>query len=630
MVEGHPQFSIWSFLTEGDCTIAVSPYDKYRGGISARDVQALIKTAAALSQVIPSRRLHVESIEHFEQKDWMSNQVLIGGRLSNQAIRFFTDTWARISTPTSLVLDRNLIRDTLRKSGQDHLTPSFRSGLPFTIENTIADYGMIVCLPNPILGKDKRLIAVSGIKGWGSLAAAEAFSNPDYYQPLDKILKGLGFDPGGSDKNAVVEIVLHANVVERRKGDQTHSELGEIQPVLVRLDNDIHRQWENPKYRTAWGNPFKEEPRTLPVTITLSAIFGGTREEKDCLVSLDGVISYYDLVETSLSDKRIDELNNKVTGFNQIRDTVQQLAERVRPDLVHALPAKFLTALEIARTHVQLPQQVQIHIIGKPNLIKFPFELVELTPGDYLAWRHPISRSLIGQVRTRPTLGPQMLNGLRAADDRLRVLLVSSNPTGDLVYIRQEIDEIALQLETVRKYTNLAIEIKILEKRESTALALKQNLIEGHPHIVHFVGHAFFDDRNPDRSYLLLDGSSKKGQPVYATELCEWSRQSSDLSFFYLSTCEGAASAEDKCRHHSDFLGIADALMRVGVPAILGYRWPVSDIGARLLAVSFYRALFMPQWSTPTQALFVARSELAAVKRVDPVWLAPILVSHIE
>jgi CHAT domain-containing protein len=82
-------------------------------------------------------------------------------------------------------------------------------------------------------------------------------------------------------------------------------------------------------------------------------------------------------------------------------------------------------------------------------------------------------------------------------------------------------------------------------------------------------------------------------------------------------------------RRH-DFLGVSDALIRAGLPAALGLRWPVQDDSARLLAETFYKTLFVPDLPGLAQALFIARSELASRDRKDPTWLSPILVSHLE
>lgn len=625
-------FSLWSLITQGGCTIAVSPYHKFHGGVSLRDVQALVKTTAALSRRMPPHLLRVVSTERFDQEAWMSNQVLIGGRLSNQALKFFTETWDRITPLTSLVLDRNLIRDTLRQPGRDHLVPRFKTGLPFDAKNALEDYGMIVCLPNPILGRDKRIINVSGIKGWGSMAAAEGFSNPLYYQALEEILHNLGYDPLGEDRNTVVEIVLWASVVERQIGRNLLDDLGEIKPVLVRLGASAERQWENPDFQHKWRSPLMEEPRVRPAHITLTAIFGDNAGQKPCMVELEGGISQYEMVEANLPDTLIDELNRELAMFDHSRDTVQSLVDRLRPSLVGALPERFWAALDKARAHVnvRLPQEVQVHIVGTPSLIKFPFELVELNRGDYLAWRHPISRSLIGQTRTRSILEPRTLEQLMIGEGRLRVLLVSCDARGDLPQANQEVDEIGQQLGRVVRDTRLPLDVTILRTDDASADALRQGLIDRRPHIVHFAGHAFFDAATPDRSYLLLRSESGAQQPVYITELCEWARQSPDLMFFYLSACQGASGAAEESREHSDFLGIADALLRAGVPAVLGFRWPVSDCGARRLAVKFYQALFVPDLTTPAQALFMARAELAAQGREDPAWLSPILISHME
>ena len=73
-----------------------------------------------------------------------------------------------------------------------------------------------------------------------------------------------------------------------------------------------------------------------------------------------------------------------------------------------------------------------------------------------------------------------------------------------------------------------------------------------------------------------------------------------------------------------DFLGIADSLVQASVPAVLGYRWPVSDSGATTLALAFYKSL-AKQGQIDT-ALLDARCKVAAQDRDDITWLSPILI----
>jgi len=66
-----------------------------------------------------------------------------------------------------------------------------------------------------------------------------------------------------------------------------------------------------------------------------------------------------------------------------------------------------------------------------------------------------------------------------------------------------------------------------------------------------------------------------------------------------------------------------DAIIAAGVPAVLGYRWPVSSSGALILAQTFYDKLHRNE-SLET-ALLLARQEVRA-QLDDQTWISPILV----
>lgn len=97
-----------------------------------------------------------------------------------------------------------------------------------------------------------------------------------------------------------------------------------------------------------------------------------------------------------------------------------------------------------------------------------------------------------------------------------------------------------------------------------------------------------------------------------------------DVRFVYLSCCQGAATGSPANLLDDDFLGIAEAVIQEGVPAVLGYRWPVSDGGALTLAKAFYRSL--AEKHELDVALLDARHAVATTDRNDITWLSPILI----
>ena len=104
--------------------------------------------------------------------------------------------------------------------------------------------------------------------------------------------------------------------------------------------------------------------------------------------------------------------------------------------------------------------------------------------------------------------------------------------------------------------------------------------------------------------------------------------QDTPLRFVYLSSCWGARIAASDALLDDDFLGVMDGLVMGGVPVVIGFRWPVSDHGARLLARSFYSAL-LESGDGFDEALYKARKTVAdRIGRDERAWFSPILVTR--
>ena len=72
----------------------------------------------------------------------------------------------------------------------------------------------------------------------------------------------------------------------------------------------------------------------------------------------------------------------------------------------------------------------------------------------------------------------------------------------------------------------------------------------------------------------------------------------------------------------SKSLGLVDAVVRTGVPIVIGHRWPLLDSNAAVrLVQTFYEKLLGE--SAPEQAMLWARR---SVKQHDPTWASPVMV----
>jgi CHAT domain-containing protein/tetratricopeptide (TPR) repeat protein len=105
--------------------------------------------------------------------------------------------------------------------------------------------------------------------------------------------------------------------------------------------------------------------------------------------------------------------------------------------------------------------------------------------------------------------------------------------------------------------------------------------------VVHFAGHAVFDDQRPERSYLVLapePGTAGRGW-LTAAEMEELPLAHVDL--FVLSACQTLRSRSGRS---GGFAGFAGALLDAGAGGVVGSLWRVEDELTAPLMLQFHRA----------------------------------------
>jgi CHAT domain-containing protein len=104
--------------------------------------------------------------------------------------------------------------------------------------------------------------------------------------------------------------------------------------------------------------------------------------------------------------------------------------------------------------------------------------------------------------------------------------------------------------------------------------------------VVHFAGHATFDNQRPERSYLVLAREHQAADPgaLTAAELGRADLHGVDL--FVLSACETLRTRGGRT---GGFTGFAAALLGAGAGGVVGSSWEVSDRASRRLMIEFHR-----------------------------------------
>ncbi len=162
-----------------------------------------------------------------------------------------------------------------------------------------------------------------------------------------------------------------------------------------------------------------------------------------------------------------------------------------------------------------------------------------------------------------------------AAELPLRVLLTGAQ-TPPALDVERELNEVQAALAELGDHVQVAVEPHL------TSAKLQKRLREGF-HIWHFVGRGALG-KDGKTGQLLFEGASGAAEPISAQQLGIMLNRS-ELRLVVLDACASGQLATDPLR------GIAHALTRAQVPAVVAMQLAVPEEATRAFAGEFYRAL---------------------------------------
>ncbi|MEE8389849.1 MAG: CHAT domain-containing protein, partial [Anaerolineae bacterium] len=194
--------------------------------------------------------------------------------------------------------------------------------------------------------------------------------------------------------------------------------------------------------------------------------------------------------------------------------------------------------------------------------------------------------------------------------------LFIANPTGDLDAAVDEAENLAGLIER-----RLGLHPPhILCHHRATRKAVLGALSSGEYDLIHYTGHAFFDQRNPGASGLILAENkvltareiqdTLNGQPVVFLNACESARSKT------ISENDKAVAALAYAGLTA--YGLASAFILGGARAFVGTLWGVYDEGSHKFARRFYQRTL--QGETIGEALRWAREKARQDAPDDPIW----------
>ena len=193
----------------------------------------------------------------------------------------------------------------------------------------------------------------------------------------------------------------------------------------------------------------------------------------------------------------------------------------------------------------------------------------------------------------------------------LSILAVVSNPT-DIAEL-----DVAQEQERLRQALAVPIEegrVKLQFLDGARLATLREALSEDEVHVLHFIGHGGFDGKE---GVLVFENEAGTSRKVTAATLAMLLQNYDTLRLVVLNACEGARNSA-----HDPFAGVAQALVRGRIPAVIAMQFEITDRAAIAFCHEFYKAVARGQ---PVDAA-CARGRLALLGEGNDVeWGTPVL-----
>ncbi|WP_217242698.1 CHAT domain-containing protein [Streptomyces sp. AC555_RSS877] len=277
------------------------------------------------------------------------------------------------------------------------------------------------------------------------------------------------------------------------------------------------------------------------------------------------------------------ELEDKVlasaAATRRVVPMSEQAVQQVGRQLFDALFAGPVSGTYRASLGVARERQERLQIVLRmeaPKLDLLPWEaLFDSHDGTYPCRRWPIVRHLPASYTPRPL----------AVELPLRILVVIASPRG-LPMLDTDAERERLEQALAAQVTHEEVELVWVTQASWTSL--QSRLLSGRWHVLHFIGHGYYDTLSDEGQIALVsEGGGGGAQMVDASSLADLLGEADPPPrLVVLNSCSSAMGGVD-----DRFSSVGAALVRGGISAVAAMQFAVSDQASVHFAQGFYTAL---------------------------------------
>jgi hypothetical protein len=156
--------------------------------------------------------------------------------------------------------------------------------------------------------------------------------------------------------------------------------------------------------------------------------------------------------------------------------------------------------------------------------------------------------------------------------------------------------------------------LAVRELAVPTLSELRRELLRDTYHVLHYMGHGGFDQQRG--GFLMFTDDTGRAVQVTAADLGVILRDHSSMRLAVLNACQAGRTDP-----HDPFAGVAETLLRRGIPAAIAMQFEITDIAAVEFAPALYGALATGR--SIDVALAEARKAMYTVSPLE--WATPVL-----
>jgi hypothetical protein len=267
--------------------------------------------------------------------------------------------------------------------------------------------------------------------------------------------------------------------------------------------------------------------------------------------------------------------------------------------------ARLASCIQLA-SQTQTKVRIRLRLDAVPELASLPWEFL---------YDKSLNRFLSLSKETalvRYLDHPRPLEALSISAP-LKVLVMISSPN-DLPLLDVEAEWRKLQ----QAFSQLPAGLVEVHRIAQASLAeLNYQLSRDNYHIFHYIGHGLFDDAT-ETSSLALEDEDGGSFEIAGEKIGIHLQNHASLRMVILNACEGARGTT-----HDVYSGIAQGLIRCGIPAVIGMQFEISDKAAIAFSSRFYDAI--ARGKPVDESLDEARLAIHAAQNGGSEWGTPVL-----